>query len=352
MKMPANSKQKLNFLKNAFPSLLSSITDKHPIDLDLLNDFIETEYGRYLKRLFMNEWELLERQQLIEKFEEEHADSLAMIMENESQKILLKELNKKLNELLEIHEKDMKMASNVQRLLHYSEPPIVANYDIALHYQPCASVSGDLYDFYIERETNLLSGILLADVSGHGIAPGLLTIMARPIFYREFIHNRDMPLNDILDRINNKLIRQMEASENYLTGVLLRFNGTRIEYCNSAHPDILHTSARTGLTTAVTSKKGSVQGSLMGISAVAQPFSVHYFEIESGDIVLVYTDCLIECKDSNGAEFSEHEIAAILAENNTLGARGLLNILIEKMYAFAGSSTFKDDLSVILLKKK
>lgn len=344
-------KKKYPLLKALFPGLDFSGPNKIKISLNELNDAAENEYGRYLHRLFIKEWEILDRKALIEKFEDEHADSLALIMENENQKLLLKDLNDKLNLLIEMHEKDMKMASSVQHALMLFSPPEIKNYDISFHFQPCASVSGDFYDFYINKDENFLEGVVLADVSGHGIASGLLTILAKPIFFREFSDNPDTPVCKIMDRINYKLINQMEASENYLTAVMLRFDGNKVEYSNSAHPDILLYKNSEEKTIPVQPENGSIQGSLLGIRAVAEPFTSHSFEVESGDILLIYTDCLTESQSPAGEEFGENRISKILSQNKGCSADSIMKSILESFHEFTGTTTFKDDLTIIILKK-
>jgi sigma-B regulation protein RsbU (phosphoserine phosphatase) len=52
-----------------------------------------------------------------------------------------------------------------------------------------SGISGDLYDFYLDDDT--LSGISLFDVSGHGIASGLITMLAKSILFRTYNSNMD-----------------------------------------------------------------------------------------------------------------------------------------------------------------
>jgi sigma-B regulation protein RsbU (phosphoserine phosphatase) len=84
----------------------------------------------------------------------------------------------------------MDMASNVQATLFPPTPPEVNGWDIAFVFRPMAGVSGDMYDFYTEGDT--LNGVALFDVSGHGIASGLITMIARTVFQRNFMR-KDNP---------------------------------------------------------------------------------------------------------------------------------------------------------------
>ena len=57
-------------------------------------------------------------------------------------------------------------------------------WDIAFEFIPMSGVSGDLYDFYVSEGE--ITGLTLCDVSGHGIASGLVTMIARSVFFRNF----------------------------------------------------------------------------------------------------------------------------------------------------------------------
>ncbi len=353
--MDNNNKTKTSptqmFFNKIFPGIKPDSDGMVNIKFNDMLEFFDEEYGRHLNRVFQEEWELSKRQDELIMFEEEHSDSLALIMENESQKILLKEFNDKLNILFEMHAKDMKMAENVQHNLLFEAPPAVKNFDIAFHYQPCSSVSGDFYDFYLDKETNNLKGLVLADVSGHGIASSLLTILAKPIFFREFNGKDDTPINIVLDKINGRLIKQMSSSEKYLTAVLLRFNGNKAEYTNSAHPDIIMRKASDNSVARVIPENGSIQGSLLGIEAVAQPFTSYNFNIEQGDSLVIYTDCLTESQNPSGEEFGENGVIKVLSRSDGSDAGSILKNLLEDFQNFTSEKYLKDDLSIIVLKK-
>ncbi len=96
------------------------------------------------------------------------------------------ELNKK-NRLLLAQEKiqarDMKMAELVQKSIYPSKAPATKKWDCSFFFKPMASVSGDVYNFYYDAQ-NELEGVSLFDVSGHGVASGLVGILSKYIARR------------------------------------------------------------------------------------------------------------------------------------------------------------------------
>ena len=175
----------------------------------------------------------------------ERTDELRTAMEEmESMNDALAETNKELEQTQHVARVDMEIAANVQSSLFPKEPPVVKEWDIAYAFIPMSGVSGDLYDFYIHD--NILDGIALFDVSGHGIASGLITMIARSVFYRNFNKGKENPLHEVLEKINRVLINEMGQADNYLTGILLRFNSDTVEYVNAGHSDLLCRHAATG----------------------------------------------------------------------------------------------------------
>ena len=74
--------------------------------------------------------------------------------------------------------------------------------DIA--FKPMSGVSGDLYITFISE--NKLEGIGIFDISGHGIASGLVTMLVKNIIENEFQKGINLPLNEVMDTINERII--------------------------------------------------------------------------------------------------------------------------------------------------
>lgn len=318
--------------------------------VDELSSIIEYGYGEYLGRVFLKEWELLKLKDIISSLETEHGKSLGALFENEIQRIQLKDLNDKLERSSLIREMDLKMASNVQKSLVFQNPPQVGNFDIAFYYNPFDMVSGDFFDFYIRND--ILEGITLADVSGHGIASGLLTALAKPIFFNRFRHNSTIPLGDILTKVNYSLIKEIDESYYYLTAVMLRFHDDIVEYASAAHPEMIHYHADSGKTEVLNLDTHDLHGCMLGISAVIADINTYKFPVKKNDSLIIYTDCLTESLNSEGIPF-EHEgiLKAMEKAKPSHTAGEITDIILSEFHGFVDKSRIKDDLTFIVLKK-
>lgn len=317
-----------------------------------LAEIINLEYGRHLAKQFLYEWELANLREACGVYENEHARSLALLFENESQKMQLQDLNRRLSEADDIHQKDLKMAESVQRSLLFRSAPETENYDIALHYEPHSSVSGDFYDFYIDEKKEL-NGVVMVDVSGHGIASSLITVLTKPIFFRTFQKHKDESMENIISTINAHLINQINESGNYLTAVLMRFYGNDVEYVNAGHPDVFLKSAGTDRCVEVKPDQHSIQGSVLGIESINEPFESYSFTVNKDDILLIYTDCLIESRNTAGNEFGHERVRTILHHcPSIISVEEILQMLLSEFKDHIKNTKLNDDLSIIVLKKK
>jgi sigma-B regulation protein RsbU (phosphoserine phosphatase) len=246
-------------------------------------------------------------------------------------------------------ERDMAMAAFVQRSFFLGRAPSVSGWDIAFEFVPMSGVSGDLYDFYTAG--NELDGAALFDVSGHGIASGLVTMLARNVLFREFRGGKEAPLADVMARIDRALIAEKGTIENYLTGVLLRFSGNRVEYVNAGHPDALVRSGRNGIVQAVRIGERGPKGRMIGIEGLSDGFGAIGFTMNPADALLLYTDCLVESRNAEGAEFGSARLEASFSRSDGDSARSMLDGLLSDFRSFTEGVPLNDDLTVIVIRK-
>ncbi len=257
--------------------------------------------------------------------------------------------NKELKEAQRIASLDIQMAVNVQSSFFPKTAPRTKDWDIAYVFIPMAGVSGDMYDFYIRDGE--LDGISLFDVSGHGIASGLITMIAKSIIFRNFYENYQLKLNRIIERVNDEITKEIGNVDNYLTGCILRFRENVIEYVNAGHTDPVYMNSRTGSTKIVYVKEKTVKGMFLGIEDMKDRFTVINFFMEQGDYLLLYSDCLIETKNNENEEYGIENVMSSMKETRGKPAKTVLEKIIRELYKFSGTNKLQDDLTAILLRR-
>ncbi len=248
-----------------------------------------------------------------------------------------------------IAEKDMFMAVNVQKSIVPQKAPGVNNYDIGLYAKAMSGVSGDFCDFYIEND--LLIGAGLFDVSGHGIASGLLTIVSKSIICRNFMNYRDAHLGRVMEYINQELMLELENVDNYLTGILLRFKDERVEYVNAAHTELLLKRYNSDTVITCTHREKEIKGMFLGKSLLQSNYLPLQFTLKTGDMLLLYSDCLIEQKNNDAEEFGFERVKDAFRTAVGNSAQEVCNSIVESFNQFKGSVDLADDLTIIVIKK-
>lgn len=255
-----------------------------------------------------------------------------------------------IREQQEIAQRDMIMAVNVQRSIIPQKVPVVDNYDIGLYAQAMSGVSGDFYDFYIEN--NKLVGIGLFDVSGHGIASGLLTIMSKSIIFRHFMKLINLHLGKVIEFINQELIQELEHVDNYLTGILLRFKNGKVEYVNAAHTEMFLKRKESNNVIVCTHKERDIKGMFLGKSVFQTTYTPLQFSMWPGDQLLVYSDGLTEQKNKDAEEFGFERLQEAFLHAQGQTAQEICDYIIKTFNEFRGDVGLGDDVTVIVLKKK
>lgn len=288
--------------------------------------------------------------------------------------------NRILQEQQLIHDRDMHMAELVQKSFYPAKAPHTDEWDCAFVFKPMSSVSGDVYDFYYDARGKL-SGTALFDVSGHGVASGLVGILSKYLAEQVFSAAQGKSLDKLLRQFNDTLTREKGMVENYLTGVFLRIKGDQLEYVNAGHTDVLiavptacsiSKETFTQLESPVIETKfdsmtevnvlggsnGSFRGSFIGIEGLPDDYRTVTVTLTEGTFLVLYTDCLTESRNLAGDELGSDRLRSIIKQyliekskaDKSLSAKNLLAYILDVFDAFTEAVPLRDDLTVIIMK--
>lgn len=248
------------------------------------------------------------------------------------------ELNRKHNEM----NKDLVLASHVQKSilttpeLYHSIPWL----EIIVEYIPMnGHISGDYYNISPLKES--VCSVFLSDASGHGLQAALST-MQIDIAFKESAHYR-YP-DERLEVMNEKLSSN-PMGINFFTGFLAHIHPDKIIYSSAAHPEQLLLKVRTK-EVRLLKTKGQILGMLSNTD-----FSMETQEIETGDILLLFSDGILEQTSSEGKEFGMSGLVEII--QNYDWSKPLLELnkaIIHNIKTFACGKTFEDDITLITIR--
>ncbi|HEX8087817.1 MAG TPA: SpoIIE family protein phosphatase [Blastocatellia bacterium] len=269
---------------------------------------------------------------------------------------------------------ELEIATAVQRRLFPERPPDVASLELAGVCHPARGVGGDYYDFILLDEGNV--GIAVADVAGKGISAALLmsTVQAS---LRSQAPSVNGNLVDLVSSMN-KLLHISTDSASYATFFYAQFDEKSglLTYVNAGHnPPLLvrviggakaHGARQVSVTgtdkRAVKTEMGAgphgatvteltTGGPIIG----AFPFSVYQQEtiqMESGDLLLAYTDGVTEAFNPVEEEFGEERLRQFAASSAHLSAQALTEKIVETVSEWCQDTPQHDDLTLVVMKVK
>jgi serine phosphatase RsbU (regulator of sigma subunit) len=268
-------------------------------------------------------------------------------LEEKNDQLIL--LNRKLEHTQKMAKIELDLAHDIQKSLLPEQPLSTKLWDIALFFKPRYGISGDFYDFYYED--GILRGLSLFDVSGHGVASALVTILAKPVLHRYFNLVRNDPLGRMIELANNTLKNDLNEINMFITGIILRFNNEDIDYINAGHPDPLYKSKISGKVNVLSESSSNSKTTPIGIiDSISTSTSVK-LSPKSGDVLLLYTDCLTESNDLKKSRYGYERLKQSLEEAPDSSAHEILDYLLERFFSFLNEKEIEDDFTIIIVKK-
>jgi sigma-B regulation protein RsbU (phosphoserine phosphatase) len=238
--------------------------------------------------------------------------------------------------------KELEIARGIQAGLLPEKSFSVAGLTAASRYIPATSVAGDFYDF-LPKDGGL--GVLIADVSGHGVPAALSASMVKVAItaQRDWA---DDPAR-VLSGLNSILCGNLQGQ--FVTAGYLYLDPRRgaLAYAGAGHPPLLAWRGREKRVEAM-----EENGLMLGIFPEGAYISMTA-ALEPGDRFVLYTDGIAEAPSVSGEEFGMDRFKSFLAEHAASSAQELCDALIKHVTAWSGSTREQhDDLTLIVVDYK
>jgi serine phosphatase RsbU (regulator of sigma subunit) len=219
------------------------------------------------------------------------------------------------------------------------EVPEIAGFELGSVYEAgTGMMAGDFYDVFRVAPTRVAA--VIGDVAGHGIEPSISAFQAKHLL-RVFLRQYRDPAQ-ALEELNNQ-IAGMDRGEEFISMCVVVFDtsaGT-IRYASAGHPASFYW------------QDGEVRplratGPLISLEPVAS-YTSREIPLQSGDLVVMYTDGLAEAR--NGEQlFGEERIAAHLRRDPDADPDVLCKALVEAAADFA-TSPVTDDIAILAIRR-
>ena len=181
-------------------------------------------------------------------------------------------------------------------------------------------------------------------------------MLAKDVVVRNFTADMSIKFGNVMKKINDAIVEEKGDIENYLTGLLLRVSGNKVQFINAGHPAVFLRTAANGkcypVQLLVKEASTSMFGGIICIPGMEVDFSAVQFNMAAGDALIMYTDCLSESLNKEGEQYSQNKIARFFENSGNGNADSKLKKVLDDFYDYTDNVPLKDDLTVIVLQKK
>ena len=240
-------------------------------------------------------------------------------------------------------ERELDLAREIQEGLLPKTRPNIKGYDIAGWNRPAEQTGGDCFDFITVDDDTM--HLLLADASGHGIAPALVVSQIRTML--RALVGVDLTLERTLERINNILCDDLPM-DRFITAVIGTLDAQRhtLEYCSAGHGPLLFirpSQNKVEVRPATTCPMGIVSGMDFQLDVP--------FIFEPGDTLLIVTDGFFEWFNAKGEQFGVERLKEVALSAVKLPAEQIIEKILYEVEKFADGTMQEDDLTAIVVKR-
>jgi sigma-B regulation protein RsbU (phosphoserine phosphatase) len=242
-------------------------------------------------------------------------------------------------------EAELALSRRIQRSLIPLTPPDLRGFEVATHYEAAREVGGDFFDVFPLRDRAGRAGIVIADVTGKGIAAALLMAFARPLIRAAIDHVRDPIL--ALDRTNRILLEERRSSL-FITALVgtLDLRTSVLHLANAGHEPPLMVPGD-GRPLRWLTASGPLLGAFSQLGLV--PCEV---QLAPGDLVLLYTDGATDARAASGERFGDERLLAVVERARAGSARDVVDAVVEATTAFQGDMPAADDVTLVAVRRK
>ncbi|MCU0643744.1 MAG: SpoIIE family protein phosphatase [bacterium] len=235
---------------------------------------------------------------------------------------------------------ELEQAKKAQEFILPAKLPKSRHVKIASKFVPLAQIGGDFFDI-VELKENTF-GILIADVTGHGIPAALLTFMSSITFKN--LSPGTLSTKDVLRQTNEILFGQMPGGT-FISMFYLIYDTLKKEltFSQAGHPPGFLLRRKTNEV-----KKLIADGTLIGIFPNSYSnFGEEKIQIEPGDKIFLYTDAIIEAFSKKGEMFDLKDLQVMLQEHIDLPIDQLLEEVYQHGLEFSGKPSYDDDATLV-----
>jgi sigma-B regulation protein RsbU (phosphoserine phosphatase) len=239
---------------------------------------------------------------------------------------------------------ELALGRRLQRSFVALVAPDVPGYDLASHYEQAHEVGGDFFDLFRLLRRGRPLNVVVADVTGKGVAAALLMAFARPLIHAA-VDNASGPA-DALERAN-RVLRERRASLfiTALCGTLTLSTG-RLRLANAGHESPL-LIRRAGSPIEAIEGSGPLLGAFRSLDLVET-----VTDLQPGDIAVLYTDGVTDARSVTGERFEDARLHEAIEAARGGSAHDVVASIRDAVNQFQAGTLPADDVTVVAIGRR
>ena len=241
-------------------------------------------------------------------------------------------------------ESGVEAAAKIQKTFLPKKLPELPEAGFGFYFKEAKGVCTDYCDVIFARRDRI--ALVVADVAGKGIISGMIMTSLRALLH--LVTNTTKSVSTILDWVNKSIADKNIDIDHYaaLSYVSYSLETNELEYASAGHQAMLMWRAAEGRVETV-----STEGETLGVDRNTE-FKERKLTAAPGDIIILYTDGLVEAINPQGEQYGVSGLSKAVAGNSEASAKEIAAAVRRDLKDFTGSATLHDDQTLLVMKIK
>lgn len=252
---------------------------------------------------------------------------------------------KKIEKKAKVLEKDLDKASEIQKSILPQHEMKFHSFDVYGISVPDRIVGGDFFDYLQSENDDERIAVVIGDAASKGFSAAAQALYTSGALRMGFDYQTK--ISSLLQRIN-KLLNRTFSEEHFVSLVYTELTDDKnglIIYANCGHNNPLllrHNSPK--------AEYIETTGQMLG-PFPKENFRTENFHMDHGDILLLYTDGIVEATNEQGEFYGEEKLIELLIASRSLSPKEITLKIIEDVQTFNNSGTHTDDKTLVAIKR-